>query len=319
MNYKNAVDDILFSKDDFKKIRRGIDYMYQAYSKITNAVAEDLTYNKAIQTPNGIAISQESAAYCLKDTVRTTQFLRGIYQAINDKLNKDKKIRILYAGCGPFATLATPLTQIFSSTEISFTFLDINNSSLLAVQKIYEEWKISDFVEQYIEADATDQSLEIAYPFDIIISETMQMGLKNECQVPITRNVLRFLKPNGVFIPEQILIDIYLAGKESKYNLKESEKLYLGNVYNLDYKNVPEPNRKTELNVPKSEFKYLHMLTEIRVYKDFRLSAYDSSLTVPLILNRFEEELPSSIQFEYQETEKPDFKVTYNYKEAISV
>tara|TARA_R110000796_G_scaffold77584_2_gene173238 strand:- start:111466 stop:112425 length:960 start_codon:yes stop_codon:yes gene_type:complete len=319
MSYKNAVNDILFSENDFKKIRNGIYYMYREYSKITNIVAEDLTNNKAIQTPYGIAASQEVAAHCLKDIARTTQFLRGIYGAIKDKLKENKNVKILYAGCGPYATLATPLTQVFNENKVSFTFLDINKSSLLAVQKIYEEWGISQFVDQYIEADATDPSLEMPQKFDIIISETMQMGLKNECQVPLTRNVIRFLKPNGVFIPEQVLIDIYLAGKENKYKLKESELLYLGSVYNLDFRNIPKPYSKAKLTVPDSEFKYLEMFTEIQVYKNHRLSAHDSSLTVPLILNKFVGKLPQSIEFEYQETEKPDFKVTYNFEKAVSV
>lgn len=315
MSFKDAVRYIIFSGDDSQKIKKGIDSLYATYSSITHIEADNLTNDESISTPQGIAVSQKVAAHCLKDVRRTSQFLRGIHKAIEEKLEKGGKVNVLYAGCGPYATLVTPLTQLFSSKDVSFTMLDINASSLLAVRKIYAALEVEAFVEEYIEADATDQSLDLNKSFDIIISETMQMGLRNECQVPLTRNLVRFLKPEGHFIPQQVSIDIYVAGNENKYNPKDTPRHLLGNAYNLDFLNVPKPFYTSALAVPHSDFKYLEMFTSIKVYKNYRLEPYESSLTVPIYLDKFSDRVPSSISFEYQETEKPDFKMVYSFNE----
>lgn len=319
LNYKNAVNDVLFSGDDLKRILSGIDGMQNIYNKITSLNNNDLAHSKAINAKKGIAVSKEVAAYCLKDTTRTTQFLRGIHRAIEEKLKQAEKIRVLYAGCGPYATLITPLTQVFSSDQVAFTFLDINNDSLSSVKSIYNTLHLNSFIEEYIEMDATDPSIEMRNQFDIIVSETMQSGLRNECQVSITRNMIRFLKPDGVFIPEQILIDIYLVKNENTYTLEETQKQYLGNAYNLDFRHMPEQNSKIGLTVPDSDFNYLVMLTEIKVYGGFKLTYKDSNLTSPLVLSRFDKNLPRSVYFKYLETECPGFEITYDFEEAVFI
>ena len=69
----------------------------------------------------------------LMSNFRTVKFIRGMHDAIKEaqRLNPGKRISVLYAGCGPFGTLALPLTTQFQSHEVEFTLLDLHNESVL--------------------------------------------------------------------------------------------------------------------------------------------------------------------------------------------
>jgi hypothetical protein len=62
----------------------------------------------------GLAVSPVIAAKCLQDIARSRAFILGVNQAIQDKLTccdkliKDDKLTILYAGTGPYGLLLLP-------------------------------------------------------------------------------------------------------------------------------------------------------------------------------------------------------------------
>ena len=89
-----------------------------------------------ILTSNGLAISPTMAAMCAEDFVRTIEFIRGTYAAIADLRNQfpDRPVRVLYIGCGPYATLAVPLMAILPSTEVIFTLLDVHPESVASAK-----------------------------------------------------------------------------------------------------------------------------------------------------------------------------------------
>src|SRR3989338_10361358 len=71
------------------------------------------------ETPYGWAISPYSASKCVYDHARTAAFIRGENQAILDlKKGANRPLNILYAGCGPLATLGIPIATQFEPGEL---------------------------------------------------------------------------------------------------------------------------------------------------------------------------------------------------------
>ncbi|REE01719.1 SAM-dependent methyltransferase [Marinoscillum furvescens] len=312
MNLKSALEDILFSNQDFSLISRGINYLYERFSETTNIYAGNLTNEHMKETANGKVVTPIHAAHCLKELARTTHFLRAIHLAIEHHLKYKKSIRILYAGCGPYGTLLTPFSSIYSADQIQFTFLEIEEESVNSVKSLYTELSISEYLESTHLCDATDPELSLAGSFDIIISETMQMALNNECQVPITRNMVRFLTKEGTFIPERIALDVYLVGRKKDPLVPDSdEKEFVGTAFDFDINNLPAKDSETILTIPKSALEYLKLYTNIHLFGEECLKAYQCSLTMPLILDRPLKKAGRSIRFWYEENERPKLKFEY--------
>ena len=95
--------------------------------------------------PQGVAINPQAAAFCIKDYTRTVIFIRGVHAAIATLQARlpQQPIRILYAGCGPFATLLLPLLTRFKATELDITLLDIHQRSLNSVGKLLSDFAAS--------------------------------------------------------------------------------------------------------------------------------------------------------------------------------
>lgn len=312
MTFRESVENVLYSEMDYSRIKRGIDYMAEVYGQATDYKIGSLTNEQMIKTENGHIVSPMHAVHCLNDLMRTTRFLRGIEKAIEHHLSQSKQpIRILYAGCGPYATLLTPFTSIYSADQIQFSMLDYNEFSVALMQKLYTKWQLNSYLEDVIVADATSAEIELTGNYDIIISETMQNALRNECQVPLTRNMVRFLKPKGSFIPERILIDSYLEGEKEGINPCNSEKTQLGRVYDLNFKDVPKVGHQVELDIPATHHKRLYTSTIINVYGDETIEPYESGLTIPHRTNDFDE-LPKKISYTYLENDMPGFQLEYH-------
>ena len=312
MNLRSEIEDILFGGNDYAIITHAINSLYEKFSQATQIFAGDLTHECMKETPNGIIVTPDQAAHCLKDIDRSTHFLRAIHKAIEHYLKGQGNVRILYAGCGPYATLLTPFTALCGPEKIRYTFLEIEDISLQAVTKLYNDWGLNTYLDEVRLTDATDVDIEFSNLFDIIISETMQVGLKNECQVPITRNLCRFLKESGTFIPQQIKLDVYLAGKKQDPLIPDSdEKIFIGTAFNLDFQKIPAPGSVVELEVPESDLEFLKLYTTIHLFDDERLTAYQSGLTLPLLLDRLEGKAGRHIRFWYEEGAKPCLKFEY--------
>lgn len=85
---------------------------------------------------SGLAISPTLAAMCARELFRTLAFIRGLAEAINDAMHPDRPVRVLYAGCGPYALLAVPLMTVFSSAQVTFTLMDIHQECLDSAQAL---------------------------------------------------------------------------------------------------------------------------------------------------------------------------------------
>lgn len=278
---KSATEKILFS-DNVGDWGVGTNELYEILSIKAGVYAEDLTHESYGDAQNGKFVSQITAAHCLKDIARSARFLRGLYSAIKDQLKTKDSVHMLYAGCGPYATLFTPLTYFFDSTQVKATMLEIGKVPMANAQKVYDQLELTEYVKAWVNADGTDPDIQFDETFDIIVSETMQAALKKECQVPLTRNLVRFLKEDGTFVPQNVKVEAIL--EHPKVSGKPDEVL-LGSIYELDYKNVPNKNQETELTIPSTDYQMLMMKTSIQTYQDEWLKVNESGLTVKLVLD----------------------------------
>jgi len=278
---------------------------------------------------NGYAIGLTWAAMCIKDIMRTKKFVDGLYQAVCDvqKNIGSKPIHILYAGTGPFATLVLPLTARFTSQELQFTLIEVNEDSYNCVNKLFHTLNLQEYIHHSEQVDATKWQLSVDLEIDIFLSETMQRALKCEQQVAICMNIVPQLSPKVLMIPENIVLKAALIHYE-----KESINSYISNPVVNSFGTIFELNKETILqnifaynetkgnynfspiilNIPKPSIEKvptLNILTEIVVYDEDIITYKESGLTIPFQIQQFYEVLPEKIMFYYQIDENPGIRV----------
>lgn len=311
---RSALENILYSEDDFARITSGIQSMYEQFSQETQIYAGDLTHENMMLTPHGKVVTPVQAAHCVKDIARTTHFLRALHQAIEHYLELQPHVRILYAGCGPYATLLTPFTSLYTPDQLRMIFLEINTTSLEAVHNLYRQWNLMSYLDDLRLADATQPDLNFPSTFDIVVSETMQTGLRYECQVPITRNLVRFLSPGGTFIPQSIQLDVALASRVPKAeHPADDQPDFTQLVYDFDFRALPQPGASVEVDLPVAQADVLQLYTTIHLFGTEKLTAYQSGLTMPLTLDvRLPRHHPiQKTKFWYDEGPLPGLRFEY--------
>ena len=162
------------------------------------------------RTLNGLALSPTMAAMCAEDYVRTVRFLRGVHAAIREarRLTPDRAVRVLYAGCGPLATLALPLMSVLGPETVGFTLLDIHPASVARVRDAVKRLGVEASVEAFVTADAA--SYAVGAPPDVIVLEIMQAALAAEPQVGVTRHLLA-QAPDALLVPETVCLSLVWA------------------------------------------------------------------------------------------------------------
>jgi hypothetical protein len=264
------------------------------------------------ETDSGVAISPTMAAMCLDDFARTVEFIRGLNNAIVDQRSKHAKktIRILYAGCGPWATLAVPLMSLFTPSEVLFILLDIHDGSIRSVKEILGAFDLEDRVEEYVLADATRYRIDPAAQPDIIVIEMLRAALDGEPQVSVAMH-LGAQAADAVMIPEKITIDLALVDSAKEFSFIEDtparHRIVIGNVYTLDR----TPSAPVVLTIPDFDGTRHRpmLLTTVRVYGEHILSDYDSGITCPKELRIDGGITPGDeIEFEYELGREPRLK-----------
>ncbi len=174
----------------------------------TGIKGEGDDHRNDIQTEAGLAIGTEWAARCLDDLSRSVKFMRGVDQAIKDRLRSEpnQPVELLYAGTGPFATLAFPLLSRYTPEQLQLTLVEINEMSFGALKRLFAHPAYSGFVRQLLHADCTKLELPNWDDIDILLSETMQYTLQREHQVPITQYLVPRLRDDVVLIPQEIKV-----------------------------------------------------------------------------------------------------------------
>ena len=315
---KRCADSLLFHPGDYGHIYGAVRELHNLYAPITGITAGVQGTGDDIYLPQGKAISPPHAAFCLLEGQRTSVFMRGLYQAILKlkDIYPGTRLNILYAGCGPYATLITPLTALFSPEEISIRMLDINPICLEAVKKLYDALDLSVYIESYICEDATTYQAES--PTHLIISETMMHALVREPQVAIMLNLVPQLAPGGLFIPQSITVSATLMNEaqEMKRRLDANfhpRRTCIGEVYTIGQADC-QKHEPVTLRVPDDleETKELYLLTDITVFENEKLSVNECSLNMPVKVQKVGGYEGRDITFEYIMGEKPAFHHRWN-------
>lgn len=273
----------------------------------------------------GQALSTYHAAVCTDDYLRTCYFIKGVYRAINKLLleRPDKKINIIYAGCGPFATLLLPILPLLDRQRIQALVLDINTFSIQSVSNLITITGLQDYDIKLIEADATTFSVPKEWEIDLFISETMHYGLTAEPQVAITKNFIPQLSPHSIFIPNQIHIDLVYTfyGKEPfirfKQNPAEStllqavpDRLKAGRLFSINRDiSLPDDNRiiSDYYSIPEdiSATPDMCVFTEVEIYEGLSLKTAESVLTNPYCITSL-----------HHLKDRPGFQLIYDFNET---
>lgn len=315
---RSITNELMSCDENVGRLREAAKELYSLFSLITG-VGDDSNHPNCsceTQLASGKAISPKDAARCALDPLRTYKFIKGLGAAILEARRRfpDTTIEILYAGCGPFATLAIPLTTMFGPAEIQFTLLDIHKRSIEAARHIFHVLGLSAYVRNYIQCDAASYRHDTRQAIHIVLTETMQTALEKEPQVAITMNLAPQIRPGGILIPERVAVDACLLdlNREMMFTQAEADdttssdatcnkrrRIHLGRLLELtaescrdqlevDYRDgrrVLTGSRDSIFSVPMDAVAELHLtlLTTITVFDSIALSDYDCGITYPKV------------------------------------
>jgi predicted nucleic acid-binding protein len=283
---------------------------------------------KDIHFENGKALGMTWAALCIDELMRTKMFVKGLFKAIEHaQQQKARTLHVLYAGCGPFATLILPIMATYSAQEVQFTLLEINEVSASNAKQVIGKLGFSDYIKGIHIVDATQYVLDT--DVDIVLSETMQHGLVKEQQVPIVMNLMKQVTKETILVPEKVTVELGLINYNTLLRRTEEtpETAYctrIGELFELSaekiatYADIIEQKDKKivfpkkTFVLPKEQinrFPQLSMLTEIQVFGNEKLVLNQCSLTMPVRLNSFSETEADDrhIEIGYKIDEVPGF------------
>ena len=270
----------------------------------------------------GLAISPTQAAMCAGEFQRTAIFLRGLHDAIAEavELKSPEPVRVLYAGSGPYATLAVPLMTVFPPEKVRFTVLDMHPVSIASAKSVVHRLGLDRSVAAYVLADACEYTIPGDAIPDILLSETMSAALEREPQVAIMRHLLG-QAPDAVIVPESVRVEAFLVdtSKEPDIVVPESEgpptkwqpdRIPVGPVFELNASTIRSwaslsddrlPAAAIRIPPPPESCYRPFLFTTIATHGKHVLRTHDSSLTgIREITDIENHSAGRSLQFHYR-------------------
>ncbi len=334
LSYLKSLTQNIFDASNQPTILNASNLLYQFYQEFDTFPDTQ----KDIHLLHGIALSQEHAGDCIKDAKRTIHFINGVFEVITQSIQKfpNTPIRILYAGCGPYAPLILPLLAFFESSQLAITLIDINQSSIKTLTGIIDQLDCQDYIEDILVTDAITYQPKNDYQFHIILTETMFHALTEEPQVAITQNLSQFLIPDGFFIPERITLSLgySLFGKEpylNQYNntyivKNEANKnrVPLQPLFSIDRdinSTQPFSFESNWITITKDfqEAPDVCIYTFIKVSPSYHLAYEDSLITNPFCITSLYTIQNQPFKIKYQTTNVPSWNIiSYKSKQNLS-
>lgn len=164
----------------------------------------------------------------IKDKDRLAAFFEGIDEFFNDNIddfnNKHEKLGVAFdIGCG-----SGVLSYFASKYFDNVIAIDIDPKIISCAKKSFDEAKIDNvtFINedaslyQFDEFDKFDECSELA---DLIICEMLDTALIDEEEVPVLKNVKKYLKKDGKIIPKGIINIVEPVYMEKDYIHYEDE------------------------------------------------------------------------------------------------
>lgn len=238
---------LLADDGDPKDFRDAANELYTLFNEIGGRPqdvigADAFTWQQETLLSTGKAINPYSAATCILDYARTRAFARGLQNAIEAARTRfpDERIDILYAGTGPYAPLALLQTPFFNPDQVRFTLVDIHESALSCQAQIISVLGLEDYVEETVQADATQWIPADGKQFHIVVTEVMQRGLVVEPQVAVTLALVEHLRPGGLLVPERIDLTLCLLDPAAEQTLTDGCADRLSDYFRLSGDSVTD-------------------------------------------------------------------------------
>ena len=268
-----------------------------AFEQAASFDLEDEVHRQHVICPQGKAIGPTWAARCIDDYMRTRCFLTGLVSAITDRLQqRPGPVRILYAGCGPFAALVVPLATIFTSEQLQVEALDIHPASIASLNRLLTTLELGDYFSDIHCVDACSYVLNCPPgkpEFDLLLSETMKAGLAHEPQLAIMSSLGRQLPLTTLFIPEEVQVVLALGSPRLQQGLMmgtSTDACFtdVGEVLCLNRRSICDPDfpKSVSLTIDPNApdwFSQLWLETRIQVYRDVWIPRRASELTCHLV------------------------------------
>jgi hypothetical protein len=310
---KHIAEVILNEASTVASLQQALDEFADHCSKVSGITPDPSFDGWADDTllDDGIAINSQAAAFCVKDYLRSVVFIRGLYAAINTAQQRFKKqpIKILYAGCGPFATLMLPLLSLLDPWQLELHLLDVHQRSLDSVSLLLNHFGLRNHQVETIQADAC--CYQHPGTLQLIVAETMQKSLEQEPQFAVTQNLAPQLCAQGIFIPEQIEVELCLAHLKDEQDLfkrgntidpaaliRKGRRYPLSRLLILKPEQASAEFKPARKNPISGKYELAHQLieipsieglssydalifTRIQVFGNYKLYDYDSEISLP--------------------------------------
>jgi len=300
-----SIATILLESGEPGELLAAVEAYFQYCGEIVGAPSPNAT-----QLREGVAISPEDTARCTLDVLRTATFVRGVRTAL-DALHQQlpaRRLRVLYAGCGPFAPLgilpivSSDAASSSGSAQEDWLFVDVHASALVQARRLVEHWQLTEARTSFLCADASRLPVREWAP-DLVIVEVMQRSLAKEPQLAVTAALTELLAPEGILIPTAVEVHLALARLSTEFDLTGARtpvsrprvRKGLGRLLRVDRENAAELyaratseggldlGRRVVGRLEEADMTPI-LRTSIEVFAEHYLGDYDSGLTVPEVL-----------------------------------